>query len=745
MFPQYSASRKPPFAWQGKLFEQFLSGEIPGELSIPTGLGKTSVMQVWLLSLAWQRTCSSHRTCPTRLVWVVDRRAVVDQATDEANAIAERLKVQAPDDCDPVRKSIPKLAVSTLRGGLADNREWSEDPSRPAIIIGTVDMVGSRLLFSGYGDSRRARAYHAALVGQDSLIVNDEAHLTPVFAELLRQVAELSTTGRPMRSMRLSATPRSTVTAPDDFCEDLQNPEFIKRFYAAKRLTLVESPEPKKEIERLAADPLGRTIVFVRSPEDAKRIANVISTGNNNVVVTLLTGVQRARERDELFDREATKPFISPSAAASPCWLVATSAGEVGVNLSCDRMVTDLDTADHLLQRFGRLNRFGETQGAAVVVYSSKEVTGEKPDAVRRKRTLDYLRALPDISPSTLHSNPPPPEALSATPKFGPLLPWLIDVWSMTSIDSRDWRSRPRVGAWLRGDEESAPPETHVIWREDVRDLVHSSVTQADREEVFECYRPLPHELLKAVTGRLCVELAETNYLDDPAILIGPDRSIKSGTIEQLLGSKEDFKYATLVLPPGIGDLDDQGMVSWSKRRAALSAGDLLRYDVSADQSQRMRLGPGQELDFSLAEYRLVCTVEVERDDVEDAAPVVWRYFRRRPEAKVGSSSFLLEEHTSDVVHVVKSLTSRLGFGSELLAVFEWAAQHHDLGKDRPLWQKAAGRQDGSAPVAKCNGEFKPRLLDGYRHEVGSLLDAASTVPSEFTEFQRDVGFHLIA
>jgi len=41
------------------------------------------------------------------------------------------------------------LAVSTLRGQFADNRQWADSPSQPAIIIGTVDMIGSRLLFSG--------------------------------------------------------------------------------------------------------------------------------------------------------------------------------------------------------------------------------------------------------------------------------------------------------------------------------------------------------------------------------------------------------------------------------------------------------------------------------------------------------------------------------------------------------------------------------------------------------------------
>jgi CRISPR-associated endonuclease/helicase Cas3 len=75
--------------------------------------------------------------------------------------------------------------ISTLRGQLADNREWSRDPSRPAIIIGTVHLIGSALLFSGYRSGYKTRPLHAGLLGQDSLLVLDEAHLSKPFKKLV--------------------------------------------------------------------------------------------------------------------------------------------------------------------------------------------------------------------------------------------------------------------------------------------------------------------------------------------------------------------------------------------------------------------------------------------------------------------------------------------------------------------------------------------------------------------------------
>ena len=41
-----------PMAWQRRLFDLFVKREIPTALDLPTGLGKTSVMAIWLIALA---------------------------------------------------------------------------------------------------------------------------------------------------------------------------------------------------------------------------------------------------------------------------------------------------------------------------------------------------------------------------------------------------------------------------------------------------------------------------------------------------------------------------------------------------------------------------------------------------------------------------------------------------------------------------------------------------------------------
>ena len=143
-----------PFPWQERLFERFLAGPFPAGCDIPTGLGKTAVVVVWLiaLSLAPERV-------PRRLIYVVNRRTVVDQTTEEVVKMRKKLAAAEADSvlgklkgglaklcADPA--GLP-LAISTLRGQFADNREWSADPCRPAVIIGPLDMIGSRRRFSG--------------------------------------------------------------------------------------------------------------------------------------------------------------------------------------------------------------------------------------------------------------------------------------------------------------------------------------------------------------------------------------------------------------------------------------------------------------------------------------------------------------------------------------------------------------------------------------------------------------------
>ncbi len=379
-----------PLRWQRRLFDLLRRGEIPQVVDLSTGLGKTSVIPIWMIALAWQAQNGSV-TLSRRLVYIVNRRTVVDQATSVVEQMRERLL--APADprwsqyaetlvslaktlCGLASNGDHPLAVSTLRGELADNEEWKADPARPAIIIGTIDMVGSKLLFSGYGDNRYWRAQHAGLIGHDTLIIHDEAHLTPAFSDLLRQCTDIQQRAReprPVHIMELSATSRggrgpSLRLEP----EDEQDKIVQQRLDAVKRLRVHKANlEPgAKALQKLVdlsvrhEDEQAKVLIYVRSPEDAQKVLADLASrlGKQNTErVALLTGTMRGHERDRLLREDPVyKAFLDPGAAiCRTVYLVSTSAGEVGIDLDADHMMSDLTTLDALIQRLGRYRPVG--------------------------------------------------------------------------------------------------------------------------------------------------------------------------------------------------------------------------------------------------------------------------------------------------------------------------------------------------------------------------------------------------
>lgn len=78
-----------PFLWQRRLFRRLAAGDVPSAFDLPTGLGKTSVMTIWLIARA------HGAKLPRRLVYVVDLRGVVDQATEEAEKLCKAIEGQA--------------------------------------------------------------------------------------------------------------------------------------------------------------------------------------------------------------------------------------------------------------------------------------------------------------------------------------------------------------------------------------------------------------------------------------------------------------------------------------------------------------------------------------------------------------------------------------------------------------------------------------------------------------------------
>jgi CRISPR-associated endonuclease/helicase Cas3 len=782
-----------PYPWQRALFTQLIDGDWPDSVALPTGAGKTSILKVWLLSLAWSVRAGRHNVIPRRLAWVVNRRVVVDQATTEAKLLADNLKILvakgdeyacALRDCS-FEKSLP-LAVSTLRGQKADNREWSQDPLVPAIIVGTVDMIGSRLLFRGYGDGKYFRPYHAGLLGVDTLIVNDESHLTPAFARLLQQVADLKPAEqvkKTFRVMRVSATAGSGGRRPflhDVTVDESESPRFANVFRAAKRLQLHEAADKadaaKKMLQLAVAPGADRTIIFVEEPEEAAKFRERLEkeVGTDGKVV-LLAGTIRGYERDRLSSEDGgLAVFLQRQRPASGRhFLVTTSAGEVGIDMSGERMVTMLRESESLLQRFGRLNRFGDQEGeppregrAEVVYVPPKAKRGQddgKADA--KDAILAYLlvlteggRIAADISCKAFWQAPPPPETMSPEPLCALLETRLIDLWSQTSSTGTGDAPLPPVESWLHGKQDNYP-ETEVAWRAEVDLLASEAVSDRDREKALKLYRVLPQETLHEPTSRLRKKLGQLPDQQRRVLFRDRDSNIKSLPLCELLDEKEfadrDLADGLVLLPEGFGWLAE-GMFRATPVEGAQPANDVADEDNDEAQERRRYLLEQSEDGFWRRTRLGDKTAELERELVKwdqglDAGgrrlriglepvggrdAVVSRFLLLEAGVKERGAGIEvpLQDHLDHVAELARKIADcalgDLKLRRPARDIFGEAGEWHDRGKDCERWQVAMGGSK-EHPLAKTKKALRPSDLEGYRHELGSLLEIRGKVTED--------------
>ena len=780
-----------PLPWQQSLCERFSLGEIPSMADLPTGLGKTSVVAVWLTALL-----THPDKVPRRLVYVVNRRTVVDQTTAEVVRIRERLNA-APVLAAKLSAlcAIPAdspLALSTLRGQLADNREWCSDPARPAVIVGTVDMIGSGLLFSRYTCGFKTRPHHAALLGQDALLVHDEAHLEPAFQKLLDSiVAEQKRCGesRPLRVMKLSATSRNGGEAENTAdilrltAEDEANETVRQRIHATKQLRLTAIPDDKQIAEKLIELALARkesgraVLVFARSVEAVQKIENAL--GKVKLPVVVLTGTMRGKERDELvndahflrFLPQSSRPESASEPATGTVYLVATSAGEVGVNLSADELICDLSTFESMAQRFGRVNRFGEVADSTIDVFHPETFKADDDMEQARARTLELLRQLNgNANPNALGSLDPAARsaAFSPEPKMRPATDILFDAWAISSILGQ-LPGRPPVAPYLHGESEWEPPETHVAWRTEVEVIGESLKDIYPPEELLADFPLKPHELLRDRSSRVREELTKmAERATDSGItpnvwLVSDDGSVEIKPLHELAQKdpEELIHGCTILLPPTIGGLSSRGLLDGKESCPEDTSLDVA--DIAADADGKpVRIRTRSHSKDVPAEHRalrLVCTIDTLRDDEDvdeksdDALAKRYWLWLEAPRASGTDSlrnageSVPLCEHLRDVEAHARAIVEKLALPESFARCVVLAAGFHDLGKRRLYWQRGIGNMVADRWLAKAGPELRSRLLaEPYRHEFGSLLDTEKAHAFlELPPDEQDLVLHLIA
>ncbi len=759
---------RPPFPWQARLATDVATTDRwPDEIGVPTGLGKTACLDIAVWWLASQGLREPHlRTAPTRIWWVVNRRLLVDAAWEHAEfishaladpvsrgitgasaavvtAVADRLRALSADE----NRRKP-LEVIPLRGGLGSGRPV--DPSKPTVMLSTLPMYGSRLLFRGYGSTRSMRPIDAALAGTDSLVLLDEAHLAPHLRALLPAVRECTPGARPVlgpgrarpRLVALTATGDAGIRNRFELdSHDMADPIVLQRLNAAKptQVSVLDPGDAGPPLVDAAlsllkkADQPSSCAVFANTPRTARAVFDSLRDrlAEDDAKILLLTGSIREREA-ELIRKQVLDPVNGMVAGRTAnasrqrhLVVVATQTLEVGADIDAEFLVTEACGVRALTQRLGRLNRLGSHRHArAVYIHcpprakaSGRSAKGPESWPVYGQEPLEVLRRLQEagdgesvnLSPASvggilgIPGDDPgrAPEVLpgilwewvkTTTPPDGeaPVEPYFSGIAGTDYRVSVLWRSHvPKDGNWLW--PQAGDRETISVPISEFRESVgyEATVHRIDFDGVT--IRKVSNRALRP--GDTVVLPSDGGLMD----AFGWNRTSSQAVLDLSMAGRGVPLDAEALRRLGVSGLDAAvsralGIADDDEDLDETDRGDALA-EIHATLSEVTPPGwadsDWRDLMDSLGEGRIV-------DAPNEAA---W-LLATGSDSRRGSSSEELDEtslstidvhldrHGDEVGKRAQAVAEQLGMASRLVEVIHTAGRLHDIGKADPRFQR---------------------------------------------------------
>lgn len=395
-----------PYPWQAEVGTD--PSCVDRVLRIPTGFGKTAGT-----ALAWlyNRCVRGDEAWPMRLVFCLPMRVLVEQT----EAVLEEW----------VKKANLDVPVFTLLGGREAAR-WVDKIDRPAILVGTQDMLLSRALNRGYASARGLWPMEFGALHHDVLWVIDQVQLmdtglatTTQLAAFRRDDAARSRPRfRPAFTWWMSATLQQSWLSTVDFGAALDLPRTAippaarsgGLWDVRKRLTFRRDLGAPEEIAKLA---FGEhrdgelSLVIVNTVDRANKVLTalekLVKKEKKGVELKLVHSRFRGAERRgwTFLRKKAERPVEGRI-------LVATQVVEAGVDVSASVLVTDLAPWSSLVQRFGRAARYAGESGQVFVVgdVPAKEVDARPYELAALTAAAEALADLEkvggDVGPASL-------------------------------------------------------------------------------------------------------------------------------------------------------------------------------------------------------------------------------------------------------------------------------------------------------------------------------------------------------
>ena len=682
-------------------------------IDIPTGLGKTAaVVLAWLWNRVLHPNQEQRHAWPRRLVYCLPMRTLVEQTRDNVHAWLEQLrdKYGQADAEEGELAWLAKHSPVVLMGG-EDRTDWDLYPERPAIIIGTQDMLLSRALNRGYGMSRYRWPMHFGLLNNDCLWVMDETQLMGPGLVTTTQLDGfrflLWGVEKPCVSWWMSATASRAVfsttdrqelgvPAPSVFPEAQEIFRDVQERLRAKKDVALLPTRPKTTGKDGSAilnqhSPGRITLVIANTVDSARLFHDEIQTqlakASSNKKkkdstpqprLLLLHSRFRARDRQKVLDeleafRKQQRSDGSPVPGYPGIILFSTQVIEAGYDLSAAKLWSEIAPWSSVIQRLGRLNREGKQPEAKAFFWKPKrDVIENGKDSPNARRTGPYEDADLDQAAKLI-------EQLVSRLRGGEAY-------------------RSGLDAVLATDESARALEViaeAVIRPDDLNGLFS---TEPDLAGGFTNVAPY----IRDDDRNVDVTVFWREFKGHPAAdLPSPSRdetvAVPFYEVQRFLSTGKEIAY-----------LWDEETERWSKLPPReLVAGMTILLPTSAGGYSETRGWTGKPDD--------------KPKPLQSASPPP-PTLGSEQESETGWQS--LSQHTSAVENATRHLLTVLDLDN-VRAVFDTAARWHDVGKAHSRWQRPLREHaphDVPAPWGKFSGikRFRP----GFRHEALSLLVA---------------------
>lgn len=738
-----------PYAWQQDVAQYVdLHGEIPEQISVPTGLGKTSMIDIVLWALGKQIYEKKQRTLGQRIVVAVERQVIVDGISQHVETLVDTLNDPRHDSTRIVSDALRTLSyddtavkMESFHGSRKSSGEWV-NATGVTIVSTTVTQVTLRLLGRAPGVSRGVAPIHAGLLAKDALILIDEPHLVSPQVTTVKQLLSLEEGLSQVCLMGATIQQGLVDTSRIYTFDKHKETQHAINKISYKKDLMVETTG-KRSIKDRAVDIVKtymkqasdlRLGIIVNTIDEAQAIAKKVQkdAGKNEYEVKVITSHIRGADRPQ------------PDEIGQPGQLIiATQTVEAGVDFTLDVLITELTVMPSLWQRLGRLNRDGSSaiaqaymlipeekgaygSSASQAIYQTAPLQLVAEGLLSLENPIDASVAQQkDIEMSIL-------QACNAQPG---------DFWGKQPVPARFGRNviskmlgltnTPlyETDGFLHGiQQEDEQHRVTVLWR----DVSFAENTQKGLQASITTLRPLPAETIE-ISITKASKLVEKKHTQDYIIIDNSGRLCS-----------RIIPGCTIVMSTHAGGLTDRGIVPNDN----IVVSDVsMKIVLSEDLGLKNQFVPITETAvYDLTGKRVDVADYYEQlsyDEMSPAAirkqlsqelsrafgyPIEVKYthdvflMRRKPkEAQNDNHVVYLHDHLTQVGNTAADYAQIIQLDNHEASSLQHAGYFHDLGKMNALFQVMLGKLPSDEPLAKSTGRLsgaRPEALHGYLHEV---------------------------